>query len=409
MVGRGARWLVEWHPAVLLGLVTIGAYGVVLYAIGVLVGPIHEDTGWSTGRLSSAFATGVLLSGATAVVAGWALDRVGSRPVFVLTLALGASSLALASKATDAASFIALWGVGAALIAGGLYYPMTMATLSRLYPERRAQALSILTLLGALASPIFYPLAGWLVDQLGWRLAIRALVGTMVALVLPGAWLTHVRPSAIPTPRGVRAPLLEVLRDPSLIRLLMAVGLASAASSAMLLHQVPAMQATGLSLAVASSFAGARGFLQIPGRLVLDRLVARFGLRGTAALAYGTGGLGAAALCLALLGAPPIALAALFALTAGFAVGLLSPVHGLLAASTYEDERLGTLSGVQQFVASIAGATGPWLSGLLVDASGGYLLPMAVPLVALSGAVLAITNRGRTNLNARASADYAKP
>lgn len=409
MLHRGARWLIEWHPAVLLGFVTIGAYGVVLYAIGVLLAPIHEDTGWSTGRLSSAFAFGVLVSGVTAILAGWALDRVGSRPVFLAGLGFGAASLWLASTAASAGSFIVLWGAGAALTAGGLYYPMTMATLARLYPEQRAQALSILTLLGALASPIFYPITGWLVDEFGWRLAIRVLVVTMIILVLPGALLAHARPVAAPAVRGARAPLFEVLRDPSLIRLLTAVGLASAASSAMLLHQVPAMQASGLSLAFASSFAGARGFLQIPGRLVLDRLVSRLGLRGTAALAYGTGAIGAAALCVALLGGPPLALAAVFALAAGFAVGLLSPVHGLLAASTYDDERLGTLSGVQQFVASVAGASGPWLSGVLVDASGGYMLPMAVPVVALTGAVIAITSRGRTDLEPRRPTDYAKP
>ncbi|MCC6238597.1 MAG: hypothetical protein IT299_13640, partial [Dehalococcoidia bacterium] len=113
--------------------------------------------------------------------------------------------------------------------------------------------------------------------------------------------------------------------------------------------------------------------------------------------------------CLALLGGPPAALAAIFALTAGFAVGLLSPVHGLLAASTYEDERLGTLSGVQQFVASIAGAAGPWLSGVLVDSTGGYLLPMTVPLAALVCAILVITYRGQTALEAQPATDYANP
>ena len=407
---RPIGWLIEWRAAVLLGLATIGAYGVVLYAIGVLVAPIEADTGWSTGALSGAFAIGVLLSGVVAIGAGYALDRAGSRVVFVGALGGGAALLTLASLATSAADFIAAWGLGAALVGGGLYYPMTMATLSRLYPERRAAALSILTLLGALASPIFYPLAGWLTEAYGWREAMRALVMVMVVLVLPGALLAGARPALRPAARVPGPSVRAVLREARVLRLLLAVGLASAATSALLLHQVPAMQAAGLTLTAASGMAGARGLLQIPGRLVLAQLTSRFGLRGTAVLAYGTGAAGAGALCLALAGGPPVALTGVFALTAGLAVGLLSPVHGLLAADAYGEERLGTLSGVQQFVASVAGAAGPWLSGVLVDRTGGYLLPMLVPLVALLGAIVVLGGRpGRRSIEQQTSAIEAGP
>lgn len=112
-------------------------------------------------------------------------------------------------------------------------------------------------------------------------------------------------------------------------------------------------------------------------------------------MAYGSGAVGAAAVCLALTGGPALPLAAVFVVAAGLAVGLLSPVHGLLAAETYGEERLGTLSGVQQFVASVAGAAGPWLSGVLVDTTEGYLVPMLVPLVALLGAITALAWRPR--------------
>ena len=53
--------------------------------------------------------------------------------------------------------------------------------------ERRAQALSVLTLIGALAAPLFSPLAAALVDALGWRIAIRALVLVAALCILPAA------------------------------------------------------------------------------------------------------------------------------------------------------------------------------------------------------------------------------
>ena len=76
-----------WRDASLLGVATVGAYGVVNYAFGVLIDPLHEDTGWSTGTLSFAYSAGVLLSGAVAFVAGRTLDRHGSRPVLLTALA----------------------------------------------------------------------------------------------------------------------------------------------------------------------------------------------------------------------------------------------------------------------------------------------------------------------------------
>ncbi|MDA1004173.1 MAG: MFS transporter, partial [Chloroflexi bacterium] len=106
------RWLGAWRGAVLLGFATIGAYGLVQYAIGVLVPAISADTGWSTGTLALAFSVGVLLSGPAAVAAGYALDRAGSRPVLLGALAAGGTLLAAASWASGPAAFVVLWGLG---------------------------------------------------------------------------------------------------------------------------------------------------------------------------------------------------------------------------------------------------------------------------------------------------------
>ena len=66
-----------------------------------------------------------------------------------------------------------------------------------------------------------------------------------------------------------------------------------------------------------------------------------------------------------------------FAVTAGFSIGLLSPLHGLLAVEVYGEGQLGQLSGVQQMLAAVAGAASPWLAGLAVDITGGYEVSLA--------------------------------
>ncbi|MEI7925980.1 MAG: hypothetical protein WCI61_07335 [Chloroflexota bacterium] len=81
-------------------------------------------------------------------------------------------------------------------------------------------------------------------------------------------------------------------------------------------------------------------------------------------------------------------MAVVFAVGCGVSIGLHSPLHGLWVIDVYGEEHLGTLSGVQQIVASVAGAALPFAVGWLVDASGGYAWPLAA-MLALQGLAVA--------------------
>lgn len=149
--------LMRWWPAALLGLATIGAYGTAFYAIGVLLPVIAEDTGWRGGLLSGGYSLGLIGQGVIAILCGYLLDRRGSGPVLLPALVVGSALLLLASVAQSPWQFIAAWALGSAVIGGGLFYNITMPITARLFPRQRAAAFSVLTLLGALCSPIFYP------------------------------------------------------------------------------------------------------------------------------------------------------------------------------------------------------------------------------------------------------------
>lgn len=413
---RPAAWLRLWWPAVLLGLATIGSYGVATYAIGVLIAPIARDTGWGIGTVSAAYAAGVLGSGAVAVFAGRALDRVGSRAMFLSTLLGGSGLLLAASWQAHPLAFVATWAAGSAAIGGGWYYQATMPAAARIYREDPAAALSILTLLGALASPIFYPIAGVLAEAFGWREALRALVLLMLLLALPAAAWVNSPPS---TAAGARLGLAEGVRGAlarsAVWRAMLAIALTAAATNAIILLQVPAMEAAGLSIAAASGYGGARGAMQIPARLILRPLVRGIGVPRAVLLAYGTLVAAAGMLLGALtLGGVAVggehAFAALFAATAGFSVGLLSPLHGLLAVEVYGDRQLGTLSGVQQLGAAVAGASAPWLAGLAVDATGGYEASLAgVALLQLGAVAAFVWHRRAVAAEAASTQEAATP
>ena len=341
-------WLHRWWPALLLGLATIGAYGTAYYAIGVLIPVIAADTGWSAGMLSAGFSIGVLSQGAIALLAGRLFDRYGPRPVLLPAILLGSLAFAAASQAASVWQFVAFWALGGAAIGGGLYYNVTMPVTARLYPGQRAAAFSVLTLRGALASPIFYPLAAWLIDSLGWRSGLLALVAAMALCVLPAALLIGTPP---PSQRDVvaragRASLRLTLLEPPVHRAILFFALGAFANAALVLHQVSIMEAAGLSLAAASAYAGVRGFFQIPGRLFLTPLTRRIGVAGAIGLCYVTAASGVAALLLALGGGMSQIAMAYFVVASGVSLGLLSPLNGLFQAEVFGDARLGTLSGV---------------------------------------------------------------
>ena len=83
-----------------------------------------------------------------------------------------------------------------------LYEP-AMAVLVALDPARRYRTLAVVTVAGGLASTVFAPLGGWLVDELGWRqaLAVLGVGGGLVTAVLHASSCPR-RTSIAPTPRS---------------------------------------------------------------------------------------------------------------------------------------------------------------------------------------------------------------
>jgi MFS family permease len=360
----------QWWAAALLGLATIGAYGTAQYAIGTLLPVIAADTNWSRSMLTLGYSMSVLAQGGVAILAGREFDRRGSRNVFIAALTIGSIGLIVASFATSPLFFVLAWGSGAAAYGGGLYYSITMPAVARLYPAQRAAALSMLTFLGALAAPVFSPGTAMLLDAFGWRGAIRALVAVSVMCVLPCALLVRAPGSAaLPVQSASSAGWRAALAIPTVRRALLIIMLAGAANSALLIHQVSALQAGGLTIGAASGFAGARGGFQLAGRVLLVPLTNAVGTRGAMTACYAAAVTAVAAL-IGLVATGLVPLALYFAVIGGMSLGLLSPLQGLFQSEAYGDEWLGRLNGTAAILVGVGGAAAAWVVGMLADVWG---------------------------------------
>ncbi|MFT5222060.1 MAG: MFS family permease [Glaciecola sp.] len=366
-----------------LGITSLVAYGAWFYAYGVLVEAIEVDTGWSSSILGATYAAATLLVGVLATLAGRVLDRRGAAPVLAVGGVLGGGLLVAASHATTAGLFALSYGLGGGLVGALGFYHVTMAASARLgTAQQRPRNLALLTIWAGLASAIYLPITATLVEAQGWRATQRWLGISVIVAFLGAAWLTRgLKARAVEADQDVRPlPALRLAAaDPAVRQMLLAEAVAGIGIGVLLVQQVPAMVDAGLAFTTAAGFAGARGLLQLAGRIPLTPVVARFGTRRSlvgALFLVGVSGL-------LLLNSSNYVIASLFALVAGIGLGAMSPLSGLYAQELFDDAHLGLLMGARASVRQVFWAAGPFSAGILVDATGST--KVASIMVAIAG------------------------
>ncbi len=372
-----------------LGLTSLASYGAFFYAYGVLVEAIEADAGWSASVLGATYAAATLLVGAFAAPAGRLLDRRGAPVALALGGIVGGGLFTAAAAAPSAVVFAALYALGGGIVGSLGFYHVTMAASARVgLPEHRPRNIALLTIVGAFASAIYLPVAAWLVEGQGWRATQAWMGGSLVVAFLAGGLLARDVRSVEVDPAATPAHPMAVLRAaaarPVVRRMLQAEAVAGIGIGIMLVHQVPAMVDAGLAFTTAAGIAGARGLLQLLGRIPLSPVVARTGthaaLVGAFVLVSASG--------LLLLGSGSLVVAGLFALVAGVALGAMSPLSGLYAQELFDHDHLGMLMGARAMVRQVFWAMGPLLGGIVVDRTDSQTGP--VTMIAVTGALAAL-------------------
>ncbi len=377
----------SWTGVVTLGLLTITTYGSWFYGFGVLIGPIHDDVGWSTTLLGLTYGGAQVITGLGSFVGGRLLDRFGGIGPFGTQAVLGGGLLLASTWADRPAVFAALYALGAGVTGATGFYHVTTAAAARLRPDRPDRAIAVLTVIGALCSPIYLPVTAWMVTIWHWRtaarvLAIIAITGAVIALVLArgGASQTRGGPSASPFV-AIRGALARA----SVKRMLAVYFAAGMAFSLVLVYQVPILTGAGLTLGTAGAIGGLRGFCQIFGRVGLTGGVERFGAGTLLRTAYLVSSVG---ITLLLIGTIPAGIA--YGLIAGTALGASSPLQAIYARLHFDEADLGLLMGLQGASMGVAGGVGPLLGGVLNDWTGRWspTVIMATTTLLIAGTLL---------------------
>lgn len=362
------------HAIVALGITQIIAWGTTLYALGVLGRPIALDTGWSNTLVFGGLTAGLLASGIVSMPVGRWIDRRGAREVMSVGSALVALSLVCLAHAHSPAVYLAAWVVVGVAMRLTLY-DAAFAALVQLTPSRGRHAISLLTLLGGLASTVLWPTGAALEFLYGWRttLLIYAALNAFVCLPLHWFALRRREEPALATGDGTPAsaatlsgaPPLEGASRVRAMLLFSAVMSANAlVNGSIVSHIVRILGSTGIDGRLAVGLASFMGVAQVLARLV--DLV--FG-RNLHAVTLGrvTIALMPVAFAVLQLGGATWMTAAAFVLLFGAANGLATIVRGAVPLALFGPAGYGEVLGKLAVPVLITNAVAPtafaWLEG----------------------------------------------
>jgi MFS family permease len=376
---------IVWRLVPALGVTQIISWGTLYYSIAVLGASIREELGISSAALFGAYSLSLLLSALVAPLAGRAIDRYGGRTVMSFGSATAAVALFCIAGVHSPFALYAAWALAGFAMALTMY-DAAFATLSQHSGSRYRTALTALTLMGGLASTVFWPTSLKGLEWFGWRDTMMFFAALHIAVCLPLHLLLLPR-LASPDGSGRAGPAPEAgtlsmrSRRGAFISLAIAFALNGFIVSVLTVHLITVLQGKGLALETAVWVGSFFGPMQVTGRIIEFAFGRRFSSRTIGAAALW---LLVAALVVLIAQRGSVALALVFAVMFGFSNGVVTIVRGTVPAELFGRAGYGSTLGNLAAPALFARAVAPFAFAPLAvpdTSSFGWLLILLVMAV----------------------------
>lgn len=383
-----------WGLAWRLALGQIVAWGILYYAFTVIVSPMQTGTGWSRNFLNGGLSLGLLAWGVAAVPVGAWIQRRGGREIMAAASAVGGGALLLMGAATSPLGYLIAWLL-LGLAMAGMLYDAAFAVVTHAFGPEYRRGITLITLVGGLASTVFIPVAQLAVDQLGWRGALVAL-GTFQFFVGVPLHLCGVPRFVRATPakdvsattnarlRGWLREFAHDVSDPRFVGLALWITAHAGAFTGLIFLIVPILQALGVDAPTILQAIAVIGPMQVLGRFLLTARGGHFSSLRVGAWAMAA--LGGAVAILLLLPATLGWLIA-FAVLFGLGNGVVTIARGTAIAELFGRERYAELNGAISAPAVLAKAGSPLALAALWSATG---QPRAVFAAVLGGVLIGV-------------------
>jgi MFS family permease len=418
-------WVIVLVCFVLMSLV----FGI-RFSFGVFFDALARsgDFAWTRGDTAAAFSLSMIMLALFGPLAGWLLDRFGSRRVIVMGLLLMASGLAMTSQMTSLLQFYVFYGVWAGLGVTILSLGTYATTVSRWFDRQGRRGLAIgLAFAGTgIGTLVLAPLSERIIALTDWRMAFLAqaalLAGVGVPLTLlllrdtpasiglrpDGAAEMGISISAAPgevvPPPPEPAPRQwtwgQAARTPVFWLIILSGVLSLFTLRLVTVHQVSYLVDVGVPLATSAVVFGSSGLITGLSFVVFGRLSDRIGREA----AFSIGAVAqicALTILIVLRAETPLAVLYGYALLWGIGEGSRSGLLSAIASDAFPGPALGAIVGTLSGAFGLGAALGSWGGGVIFDVSGSYVpalqLALAATVVASAGVLLSrwLQRRGR--------------
>ncbi|MBV1702219.1 MAG: MFS transporter [Hyphomicrobiales bacterium] len=177
-------------------LTTAGAMGLP----GALIKPLGSEYGWTVEDISRALAIRLVLFGLIAPFSAAIMDRYGVRNTILVAVCLIGGALLAARHMTQYWQLVVLWGIIVGVGTGLTALVLGALVSGRWFTKNRGLVVGFLTASSATGQLAFLPLAAWLVDNYGWRMAlVPSLFGLGLVAILVIAFMRD-RPADVGLP-----------------------------------------------------------------------------------------------------------------------------------------------------------------------------------------------------------------
>ena len=378
---------------------------------------IVEDFGWSRGDTAIMYSLTMVCYGAVAPIAGGLVDRFNPKFVFSIGGIIIGGGIALCSVATQLWHFYLCYGVMVAIGLSLVGFTPLSSVITHWFTQRKAMAFGFIGA-GYGVSLVSAPVFQYLIDAYAWRTGYLIVGAVATLIVVPVAVLILKRSPAqkalmgqrgrdhgslsaddAPTASSPQWTVRKALRTRTYwLILIISFCNMGFAHGIFIAHEVYFLRDIGYSPMTAASMFSVFGVAFIAGNLSTG-LSDHFGR----ARIFVPGSLLAAGAVFFLFmaaGSQSMVLAAVFAICAGFGLGITPPTCYAAAADCFGGRNYGSIQGVIILSVALGSGVGPSLGGYLHDITGTYTSTFILVQVALvvAGVLMWIARPSRTTL-----------
>ena len=365
------------------------------YTFGLYIVPISEEMGWSTTTITGALTMKMLTGALIGPFIGYITDmKYGARILMSMGAFVAGGTTFMISYVQTPFQFYLLYGAIGSLGMIGFGGLVTHTIIAKWFIRMRGRAMGIATLGVSISGVVFIPLTHYMIDNHGWRDALR-LVGmiTWMAAFLPAVIFIRRRPedmgltpdgdtiypsadngdnTSVTGPQTVRSwTVREVLKSKILWILLAAFNITGLSLNGIMVHFYPFMKNKGISMDVAagamSLFALCCAIVKIPWGFLAEKFRIQYCI-----IAIFVGG---AVGQFIIINASSSMAVFVYAIVYGTSLGGLMVLREVLFADYFGHEFLGAIRGVIMPINVLCMSASPLLAAWLYEISGSYKVP----------------------------------